>query len=190
MPIDNKVDIDTSGPEMDVDIPEENNSTEIEQPEVKEEPTVRPVVEEKEGEDKTFENEREIKLDWYNDFLKDHTSKKLICTNPDLTVHRGNKEEYCAGYIAKMFEALGGKAIYYGKPHKEIYEMCFKPNEKVLAIGDNLRTDIKGANNLNKDCLFISNGVHRKEFSNNLELQKLLDKYKVKANYFQKELQW
>jgi len=63
MPIDNKVDIDTSGPEMDVDIPEENNSTEIEQPEVKEEPTVRPVVEEKEGEDKTFENEREIKLE-------------------------------------------------------------------------------------------------------------------------------
>jgi ribonucleotide monophosphatase NagD (HAD superfamily) len=68
--------------------------------------------------------------------------------------------------------------------------MCFKSNEKVLAIGDNLRTDIKGANNLNKDCLFISNGVHRKEFSNNLELQKLLEKYKVKANYFQKELQW
>jgi len=63
MPIDNKVDIDTSGPEMDVDIPEENNSEEIEQPEVKEEPTVRPVVEEKEGEDKTFENEREIKLE-------------------------------------------------------------------------------------------------------------------------------
>ena len=63
MPIDNKVDIDTSGPEMDVDIPEENNSAEIEQPEVKEEPTVRPVVEEKEGEDKTYENEREVKLE-------------------------------------------------------------------------------------------------------------------------------
>ena len=135
-------------------------------------------------------DEREIKLDWYNDFLKDHTSKKLICTNPDLTVHRGNKEEYCAGYIAKMFEALGGKAIYYGKPHKEIYEMCFKSNEKVLAIGDNLRTDIKGANNLNKDCLFISKGVHRNEFNNNSDLESLLDKYKVKANYFQKELKW
>ncbi len=63
MPIDNKVDIDTSGPEMDVDISEENNSAEIEQPEVKEEPTVRPVVEEKEGEDKTYENEREVKLE-------------------------------------------------------------------------------------------------------------------------------
>ena len=63
MPIDNKVDLDTSGPEMDVDIPEENNSEEIEQPEVKEEPTVRPVVEEKKDEDKTFENESEVKLE-------------------------------------------------------------------------------------------------------------------------------
>ena len=129
-------------------------------------------------------------LNYYKNFLINHISKKLVCTNPDLIVHRGDKEEYCAGYIAKIFEEIGGKVIYYGKPHKEIYDMCFEPNEKVLAIGDNLRTDIKGANNLNKDCLFISNGVHRNEFSNNLELEKLLRKYKVKANYFQKELQW
>ena len=128
--------------------------------------------------------------EYYQSFLIKHISKKLVCTNPDLIVHRGNKKEYCAGYIAKIFENLGGQVTYYGKPHKEIYEMCFKSNEKVLAIGDNLRTDIKGANNLNKDCLFVSNGVHRDEFSNNLELGKLLIKYKVKANYFQKELQW
>ena len=132
----------------------------------------------------------ENELDYYKKFLIKHTSKKLVCTNPDLTVHRGNKEEFCAGYIANIFERLGGKAIYYGKPHKEIYEMCFKPKEKVLAIGDNLRTDIKGANNLNIDCLFISNGVHRNEFSNNFELDKLFSKYKVQANYFQKELKW
>ena len=129
-------------------------------------------------------------LDYYKNFLLKHTSKKLVCTNPDLTVHRGNNEEYCAGYIAKIFEDLGGEAIYYGKPYKEIYETCFEGNEKVLAIGDNLRTDIKGANNLNKDCLFISNGVHRNEFNNNSELDVLLNKYKVKANYFQKELKW
>jgi len=132
------------------------------------------------------ENDR----DYYKNFLASYSSKKLICTNPDLIVHRGDKKEYCAGYIAKIFEELGGKVIYYGKPHKEIYELCFKKNEKVLAIGDNLRTDIKGANNLNKDCLFISNGVHRDEFSNNSELDSLLEKYKVKANYFQIELKW
>ena len=56
MPIDNKVEIDTSGPSMDVDIPEEKDAAEIEQPEVKEEPTVRPVVEE------TTETETEVKL--------------------------------------------------------------------------------------------------------------------------------
>jgi hypothetical protein len=59
----NKVDIDTSGPAMDVDIAEEKDSAEIQQPEVKEEPTVRPVVDETVPEDKTHENEREIKLE-------------------------------------------------------------------------------------------------------------------------------
>ena len=68
--------------------------------------------------------------------------------------------------------------------------MCFGSNEKVLAIGDNLRTDIKGANNLKIDCIFITEGVHRKEFNNFSELYKLLGKYSVKANYFQKELKW
>jgi len=52
------VDIDTSGPAMDVDLPEEKDQAEVEQPEVKENPAVRPVEE-----DKTYENEREIKLD-------------------------------------------------------------------------------------------------------------------------------
>ena len=68
--------------------------------------------------------------------------------------------------------------------------MCFNSNEKVLAIGDNLRTDIKGANNLNIDCIFISNGVHRDEYKDPSELTNLLQKYKVKANFFQKEFQW
>jgi HAD superfamily hydrolase (TIGR01459 family) len=135
-------------------------------------------------------DEYEDDLNFYKKFLEKHISKKLVCTNPDLIVHRGNKEEYCAGYIAKIFEELGGKTIYYGKPHKEIYEMCFNNSEKVLAIGDNLRTDIKGANNLNKDCLFISDGVHRSEFHNENELPKLFKKYEVKVNFYQKELKW
>jgi len=135
-------------------------------------------------------DEHKENMEYYKDFLQKHISKQLVCTNPDLIVHRGNKEEYCAGYIAKIFEKLGGKVTYYGKPHKEIYKMCFKPNEKVLAIGDNLRTDIKGANNLNKDSLFITKGVHRNEFKGSQELDQLFNKYQVRANYFQKELQW
>ena len=99
-------------------------------------------------------------------------------------------EELCAGSVAQVFEELGGEVIYFGKPHKDIYNMCFDSNEKVLAIGDNLRTDIKGANNLKIDCIFISEGVHRKEFNNFSDLNKLLKKYEVKANFFQKELKW
>ena len=68
--------------------------------------------------------------------------------------------------------------------------MCFNTSEKVLAIGDNLRTDIKGANNLNIDCIFIYEGVHRDEYNDISELRVLLEKYKVRANFFQKELKW
>ena len=135
-------------------------------------------------------DEHENDLNFYKNFLKDSISKKLVCTNPDLTVHRGDKEEYCAGSIAQVFESLGGKVVYFGKPYKEIYKMCFNNKEKVLAIGDNLRTDIQGANNLNIDSIFISNGVHRNEFKDENELKLLLEKYKVKANYFQPELTW
>ena len=136
-----------------------------------------------------FDN-HEDDLSYYKNFLKEHISKKLICTNPDLTVHRGNIEELCAGSVAKVFEELGGKVIYYGKPYKEVYNKCFDKGEKVLAIGDNLRTDIKGANNLNIDCIFISDGIHRNEFKNIAELNTLLNKHRVKANFFQKELKW
>ena len=129
-------------------------------------------------------------LEYYKDLLKNYTSKKFICTNPDLTVHRGDIEELCAGALAKTFETLGGEVIYYGKPYKEIYEMCFDIKEKVLAIGDNLRTDIKGANNLNIDSLFIYNGVHKNEIKNDEDLPALLKRYNVKTNFFQKELKW
>ena len=129
-------------------------------------------------------------LEFYKKLLKKYVSKKLVCTNPDLTVHKGNIEELCAGSVAKVFEELGGEVVYFGKPYEEVYRMCFNPNEKVLAVGDNLRTDIKGANNLKIDCIFISNGVHRDEYKDSSELVSLLEKYKVKANFFQKEFQW
>ena len=129
-------------------------------------------------------------IDYYKKFLQKQISKKLVCTNPDLTVHRGNIKELCAGSVAKVFEELGGKVIYFGKPYKEVYNKCFNESEKVLAIGDNLRTDIKGANNLNIDSIFITEGVHRQEIGDLTKLDTLLVKYKVRTNFFQKELTW
>ena len=85
---------------------------------------------------------------------------------------------------------MGGEVIYFGKPYKEIYKMCFKNQERVLAIGDNLRTDIKGANNLKIDSIFILDGVHRQEYKSDNELETLFEKYKVKPEYFQTILNW
>ena len=134
--------------------------------------------------------DREEDLGYYREILKKYTYKKLICTNPDLTVHRGNVEEYCAGTIAKIFEILGGKTVYFGKPYKEIYKMCFNKEEKVIAIGDNLNTDIKGANDMKIDSIFITSGVHRSEFKQENDLKKLFNKYKVNSSYYQSELIW
>ena len=129
-------------------------------------------------------------LKYYENLLKKYTSKKLICTNPDLIVHRGPEEYLCAGSIAEVFKNLGGEVIYFGKPHKEVYDLCLKKNKKTLIIGDNLNTDIKGANNLNLDSLFITSGVHRSECKDENKLDSLFKKYQVKVNYYQKDLSW
>ncbi len=135
-------------------------------------------------------DEKPSDLTFYRHLLKNHTSKILVCTNPDLVVHRGEILEYCAGTIASIFEKIGGKVTYYGKPHDEIYNMILSKNEKAIIIGDNLNTDIKGANNLNLDSIFITDGIHIKEFSNENEIQKLMNNYNVNSKYFQNNLKW
>ena len=116
----------------------------------------------------------------------------MVCTNPDLIVYRGVKEEYCAGSVAKIFEKVGGKVIYYGKPYPEIYKNCIQNEKKILVIGDNLNTDIRGANNMQYDCLFILNGIHRSEFKNlnSNSFCKIFKKYKVTINFYQNQLLW
>tara|TARA_Y100000590_G_scaffold363855_1_gene421800 strand:+ start:681 stop:1499 length:819 start_codon:yes stop_codon:yes gene_type:complete len=131
-------------------------------------------------------------LNYYVNLLKEYTKLKMVCTNPDLIVHRGLKEEYCAGSIAAAFSKLGGSVIYFGKPYPEIYNFCMKNKENILAIGDNIRTDIKGANQMNFDSLFITDGIHRKEFLNlaSEQYDTVLAKYNTKTNYYQERLSW
>ena len=139
-----------------------------------------------------FLDGHEDSLDFYKNLLRNHTQLKMICTNPDLIVYRGSKQEYCAGTLAVIFQDMGGEVIFFGKPHPEIYKFCIKNDEKILVIGDNIRTDIKGANNMSLDSLFITNGIHKNEFLN-LSLQnydKILEKYGTKTNYYQERLTW
>ena len=136
-----------------------------------------------------FEN-YEGDLNYYKNLLSNHISKKMICTNPDLVVDRGEKREFCAGSVAKSFEEIKGNVIYFGKPYPPVYNLSINiKNKKVLCIGDNLNTDIKGANIQNFDSLFITNGIHRQEILK-VKLNQILKKYEVNINYIQERLKW
>ncbi len=134
--------------------------------------------------------DREIELDFYKVLLKEFSNKKFICTNPDLIVDRGDFREFCAGSVAKIFEQIGGKVIYFGKPHPAVYNLSANiSNKNVLCIGDNMNTDIKGSNIQNFDNLLITSGIHKEEL-NNFNIEKLEKKYGVRVNYTQKKLKW
>ena len=129
-------------------------------------------------------------LGYYKTLLEKHTDKKMICTNPDLIVDKGDKRELCAGSVALVFEKMGGEVVYFGKPYQEVYDLSIdNNNKKILAIGDNLNTDIKGANLLNYDSLLISNGIHKNEIKID-GIQKVTKEYEVIVNFIQSDLKW
>ena len=89
-----------------------------------------------------------------------------------------------------VFEKMGGEVVYFGKPYPEVYNQSIdNSNKKILSIGDNLNTDIKGANLLDYDSLLISNGVHRNEIINN-GIEKVSKQYESIVNFMQSELKW
>jgi HAD superfamily hydrolase (TIGR01459 family) len=92
----------------------------------------------------------------------------LHCLNPDRIVVRGGVTEPCAGALADVYAALDGEVVWYGKPHRTIYEHALRlggnpPVQEVLAIGDSLQTDILGAARIGIDAVFVSGGIHAGE---------------------------
>ena len=129
-------------------------------------------------------------LKYYKNLFEKNIKKKMICTNPDLIVDRGGTRELCAGSVAMVFEKMGGQVVYFGKPYPEVYNQSINnKNKKILSIGDNLNTDIKGANLLDYDSLIISNGIHKHEIKEK-GIEKVAKSYEVICNYIQSELKW
>jgi HAD superfamily hydrolase (TIGR01459 family) len=97
----------------------------------------------------------------------------MLCGNPDLVVERGERLIYCAGALADLYKSLGGEVLYAGKPHRPIYDLALQraavfrgtalPLKRVLAIGDSIRTDLKGSTDMGLDCLFVTAGIHAEE---------------------------
>ena len=92
----------------------------------------------------------------------------LHCLNPDRLVVRGGVPEACAGAIADLYEMLGGRVTWYGKPYAAIYTHALRlagnpPRDEVLAVGDGLQTDVLGAALQGFDTVFVAGGIHAGE---------------------------
>ena len=127
-----------------------------------------------------FDDENETP-EQYSSILEDFRKKDLplICANPDLVVERGNRLIPCAGSIAALYETMGGRTLVSGKPHEPIYQAAMKyaqtlrpaiSKDRILAIGDGMPTDVKGAQDFGLDLLYISDGIHAAHYTQNAKV--------------------
>lgn len=118
------------------------------------------------------EDERETPADYAA--LLDRLAARsvpMVCANPDIVVHRGERLIHCAGALGAEYVKRGQTVHLAGKPHAPIYQVArgHLPTRsdgaepRVLCIGDGLFTDVKGANAVGADCLFVTHGIHRDE---------------------------
>lgn len=117
----------------------------------------------------------------YNDILSEAALRRLpmLCANPDLVVDVAGERRYCAGALAELYREKGGAVTEYGKPHPQIYDYARNiltektgriiPDNRILCIGDGVRTDVAGAIGEGLDCLFVSGGLAARELGGDPE---------------------
>ncbi|QOZ07167.1 TIGR01459 family HAD-type hydrolase [Bradyrhizobium sp. CCBAU 51765] len=150
-----------------------------------------------------YDDETETAEDYRGMMLKARERKlTLVCANPDIVVERGDRLIYCAGAIAELYRELGGEVIFYGKPHRPIYERAMSlagerqgnqiDRKKVLAIGDSVRTDLTGAREFGIDCLFVTRGIHAEEFEglDQLDPTSVVELFGHPPKALMRELKW
>ena len=109
----------------------------------------------------------------------------LICVNPDLIVVKQNgSESICAGALAREYEKMSGQVSYYGKPFASVYKMVCEifrevDTSKMLAVGDGMETDIKGATDFSIDCALVTGGILSNKL--NIEYGQVADKNKLET---------
>ena len=123
-----------------------------------------------------FDDESEVPEDYADMLTKFHArGLPMICANPDIVVERGDRLIWCAGSLARDYAAMGGKTLIAGKPHAPIYRASLKAAQsvtqkpldtaRILAIGDGMPTDVKGAQDAGLDLLYISGGIHARDYA-------------------------
>lgn len=121
----------------------------------------------------------------------------MICANPDRQVRIGGKLYWCAGALADVYEDLGGKVIYPGKPYAPIYRLALEriaamgtPARNILCIGDSPATDVRGARLQGFDSLYVGTGLKQHGADFETEVTDLLADYGEAATYAMTGLRW
>ncbi|MGY6550020.1 MAG: TIGR01459 family HAD-type hydrolase [Roseinatronobacter sp.] len=126
-----------------------------------------------------FDDLNESPVDYRGRFLAAKSRElKMLCANPDIVVDMGETRIYCAGALAQLYEEMGGESLYFGKPHPPIYDLARRlaaqggfalREERTIAIGDGIRTDVLGGVGEGVDTLFITGGLAAAEFGPDVE---------------------
>jgi HAD superfamily hydrolase (TIGR01459 family) len=106
----------------------------------------------------------------YEDVLQAGAARRIpmVCANPDLIVMRKGQRVMCAGALAVRYRELGCPVLERGKPDPAIYDACLEAlgiadKSRVLAVGDALHTDIKGASSAGLAAVMVAGGIHAEE---------------------------
>lgn len=93
----------------------------------------------------------------------------LVCGNPDVRAPGPACLHNSPGGLAAQYERMDGIVHYFGKPHPGVFtrsleQLRFPAPARVLMVGDNLATDVVGAERMGMASLLLRQGVHSAAF--------------------------
>jgi HAD superfamily hydrolase (TIGR01459 family) len=126
----------------------------------------------------------------------------MICSNPDRVAPVAGELVITPGSLAAIYEDLGGQVTYVGKPYAPVYGACLDAldgleSPEIVAIGDSLEHDIKGAENVGIASCFLMGGIHAGGFPQDASraaqqhhLDELCARYDTRPDWVAQRLAW
>jgi HAD superfamily hydrolase (TIGR01459 family) len=115
------------------------------------------------------------------------------CTNPDKIMLTATGRQFGAGRIAELYQELGGKVFWIGKPFAEIYRaalaLCGGPRpENVVCVGDSVEHDIAGGQASGLATALVATGILAD--AGDAELAALFERHDARPDYLLPAFTW
>ncbi|OQM73716.1 TIGR01459 family HAD-type hydrolase [Manganibacter manganicus] len=115
------------------------------------------------------------------------------CTNPDKIMLTATGRQFGAGRIAELYQELGGKVFWIGKPFAEIYRaalaLCGNPQpENVVCVGDSVEHDIAGGQASGLATALVATGILAD--AGDAELTALFERHDARPDYLLPAFTW